>query len=224
MKFKNEIFQILSSAFLIAALFMAFAWICIHYQTPQESLKEAISLTVSFMGVIATVVTALVAVLLFNDWKEQQSHQNIMHFGLEVYTNFKKFDEIFKIIIEELIILNFKMETVKGNKEVIQKLVKDSTKLYEYSNQASSLFGIFHDSVINYCIVTKQEIIINNDLPKTCESFEKFIKILTKVKYSKTIPEVEECMSFLLSDPVKYIHTYIYNYYIKSILLRIRIS
>ncbi|MBD0234286.1 hypothetical protein IAG04_18210, partial [Acinetobacter baumannii] len=69
MKFKIEIFQILSAAILITVLFMAFTWICIHYQKPEESFKEAISLTVSFMGVIATVVAALIAVLMFNDWK-----------------------------------------------------------------------------------------------------------------------------------------------------------
>ena len=72
MKFKNEIIQILVAAFLMSVLFMAFSWICIHYQNTDESLKHSISLTVSFMSVIATLFAALIAVLLFNDWRDTE--------------------------------------------------------------------------------------------------------------------------------------------------------
>lgn len=73
MKFKIEIFQILIASILLSGLFMAFIWICIHYELPSESFKEAISITVSFMSVIATIDAALIAVLLFNDWKVQHN-------------------------------------------------------------------------------------------------------------------------------------------------------
>lgn len=92
MKFKKEIFQIFSSAFFIVVLFLAVAWICIHYQNPQESLKEAISLTVSFMGVIATVIAALIAVLLFNDWKEQHNKQVQNNLSAQVFEAFSIFN------------------------------------------------------------------------------------------------------------------------------------
>lgn len=71
MKFKNEIIQILIAIILTALLFTSFSWIVIHYQNPNESVKEALSIAVSFMGVLATVFAALIAVLLFNDWREQ---------------------------------------------------------------------------------------------------------------------------------------------------------
>ena len=93
MKFKKEIFQILIAMIIAAGLFTSFSWICIHYQNPSESAKDTLSIAVSFMGVLGTIFAALIAVLLFNDWKDQHNKQIINNFGLQVYENFTEFEK-----------------------------------------------------------------------------------------------------------------------------------
>lgn len=93
MKFKKEIFQVLIVIILVTALFTSFTWICIHYQKPSESAKEALTIAVSFMGVLGTIFAALIAVLLFNDWRDQHNKQIVNKFGLQVYENFTEFEK-----------------------------------------------------------------------------------------------------------------------------------
>lgn len=97
MKFKKEIFQILISIILTALLFTSISWIVIHYQDPNGSVKEALSIAVSFMGVLATVFAALIAVLLFNDWREQHNKQVANSIGLK---NLETFNDFEKKILE----------------------------------------------------------------------------------------------------------------------------
>ncbi|WP_353161971.1 hypothetical protein [Acinetobacter guillouiae] len=97
MKFKKEIFQILIAVLIVAGLFTSFSWICIHYQNPSDSAKETLSIAVSFMGVLATIFAALIAVLLFNDWREQHNKQVSNSIGLK---NLETFNEFEKKILE----------------------------------------------------------------------------------------------------------------------------
>lgn len=97
MKFKKEIFQILIAILIVAGLFTSFSWICIHYQNPSDSAKETLSIAVSFMGVLATIFAALIAVLLFNDWREQHNKQVSNSIGLK---NLETFNEFEKKILE----------------------------------------------------------------------------------------------------------------------------
>lgn len=93
MKFKKEVFQILIAIFLTALLFTSFSWIVIHYQEPTDSVKEALSIAVSFMSVLATIFAALIAVLLFNDWREQHNKQVSNSIGLNNLDTFNDFEK-----------------------------------------------------------------------------------------------------------------------------------
>lgn len=75
MKFRILIFQILIVIILIALLFTSLSWILIHYQNPTDSVKEALTISVSFMGVLATVFAAFIALLVFKGWKDQANFE-----------------------------------------------------------------------------------------------------------------------------------------------------
>ncbi|CDG74766.1 hypothetical protein ACOT99_18360 [Acinetobacter baumannii] len=140
MKFKIEIFQILSAAILITVLFMAFTWICIHYQKPEESFKEAISLTVSFMGVIATVVAALIAVLMFNDWKIVAKFERNKEIINEFWLQYIK-------VKSELVLFGTKITQANEigtvqKYEVLDSMSDSFVKLYYLQQKLESFFDI----------------------------------------------------------------------------------
>lgn len=75
MKFRIVIFQMLIAIILVAVIFTNFSWILIHYQSPTDSVKEALTISVSFMGVLATVFAAFIAFLVFKGWKDQANFE-----------------------------------------------------------------------------------------------------------------------------------------------------
>ena len=93
MKFKKEIFQMLIAIVLATGLFTTFSWIGIHYQNPAELVKENLSIAISFMAILGTIFAALIAILLFNDWKDQHNKQLINNFGFHVYESFSEFEK-----------------------------------------------------------------------------------------------------------------------------------
>ncbi|WP_335991442.1 hypothetical protein [Acinetobacter bereziniae] len=75
MKFRIVIFQILIVIILIALIFTSFSWILIHYQNPTDSVKEALTISVSFMGVLGTIFAAFIALLVFKGWRITEDHK-----------------------------------------------------------------------------------------------------------------------------------------------------
>ncbi|MDC5448439.1 hypothetical protein OHW84_11060 [Acinetobacter baumannii] len=73
MKFKLLIIQLCVIVFILAILFFSVTWIIIHIQQAKESFKEAMDLTIGFLGPVSTIFAAVVATYLFNDWKEQHN-------------------------------------------------------------------------------------------------------------------------------------------------------
>ncbi len=73
MKFKLLIFQLCVIVLILAILFFSITWITIHLQAIKDFFKEAIDLTISFLGPVSTIFAAIIATYLFNDWKEQHN-------------------------------------------------------------------------------------------------------------------------------------------------------
>jgi hypothetical protein len=154
MKFKKEIFQILIAIILVTGLFTSFSWICIHYQNPSESAKETLSIAVSFMGVLGTIFAALIAVLLFNDWKEQHNKQIINNFGLQVYENFSEFEKKLSIHyqflqqLDELIVnydyeINIVTLRVDGNMQYLNNIKNSINEIKIVFNSLYSQFQAY---------------------------------------------------------------------------------
>ncbi len=74
-----------------ATIFL-FAIIFYLYGGGYNSLKDALSMTASFFGGIATLVAAYIATQLFNDWKEQHDKQIDNKFIMDVINAFEVFD------------------------------------------------------------------------------------------------------------------------------------
>lgn len=206
-------------------LFSIFA-ILYFYWGNFTAAKDSLSTASGFFGGIATLGTALVAAYLFNDWKVQQIHQNTVKFGMEVYTSFKEFDSLFKKISSELITNQIHIRFAQQNNDFTE-MDQYLASLNETSKKDVELtekFFNLHESIINYCIVTNQENIIVNDLVKTAESINKYFLILTDIRFENNLQIKLEYTNSLNTPPFNQINVYIYNYYIKLILLQIRLD
>ncbi len=191
-----------------------------------SALKDSLSITAGFFGGITTLVAAYIASQLFNDWKDQQNHQNTVQFGMEVYSAFKEFDRFF-IEISHGLIKNdvyLKGALEKNDLTLILQYLSEGTEISKLENELTSKFMILHDSIINYCVVTNQENIIEEHLGETEQSIAEFCKNLSQIRFEDDIPQKQYYMELLLSPPFSRINSFIYNFYIKSILLQIRLT
>lgn len=208
---------------VLLLIFSIFA-ILYFYWGDLKAIQDSLSTTGSIFGAISTLGAAAVAAYLFNDWKEQQRHQNLLHFGLEVYSNFKLFDDLFKKTNEELIALNLGLKEALKNRDnaLIITFVDDSNITSKNERELNRLFSNFHDSVVNYCIVAKQEKILVSELETLTDDFMRFNEFLMAIQHFKNASELQQTIDFLLSQDLKRTHTKIYNNIIKKILFKIR--
>lgn len=74
MKVKEKIVNILSIIFIVTLFLMSFTFIIFHNTDSATALKDAWSTLGSFFGGVATLTTAYVALLLFNDWRDEKRY------------------------------------------------------------------------------------------------------------------------------------------------------
>ncbi|WP_412781696.1 hypothetical protein [Acinetobacter sp. SEK570] len=214
------------SGFLVLILIIViFTTVYSHWGDPtMQALKDSLSTSSGIFGGLATLAAAIVAAYLFNDWKEQQKHQNSIHFGLEVYSNFKAFDQYFTKICNELIHLEYLLKEVINNNDnsLRVRFLNNSSETSKKNQELFNLYLNFQDSFTNYCIVTNQEELLI-DIEETRDSFLKFYDVLTNIPFENSLEVKLQNILFLNSKPVNDITTYIYNYYIKQILTKLRL-
>lgn len=206
---------------------VAYALALLTYCTLKNFYKTSadfISAFGSILGACAAFFAAFVAAYLFNDWKEQQRHQNLLHFGLEVYSNFKLFDDLFKKTVEESIVLDHYLTKALENNDLeeIEKLKEDSNTTSKYESELQRHFSNFHDSFVNYCIVTKQEERIEPQLRELANEFNSFNGMLMAIPHIEDISERLAVIKFLTAEENRRVNTKIYNNIIKQILFKIR--
>ncbi len=208
---------------LIILLFSIFG-ILYFFWGNVKAVQDSLSTTGSIFSAIATLGAAAIAAYLFNDWKDQQRHQNSIQFGIEVYASFKKFDECFTEICNELTSLEYLLKEVLINNETNLRfvIINTSSKISNRSQELFNHYLNFQDSYTNYCIVTNQEDLLI-DIEQTRDSLLKFYSVLSNIEFENSLEAKLQKILFLNSDPVNQIGTYIYNYYIKQILEKIRL-
>lgn len=119
MKFKTEIFQILVAISISTILFLLGTWIAYYYyEFGNQSFKEAITITVSFLGPITTILAALVAVILFNDWREVHNKTIDAQLCMRIY-DFVDFANDELVVINGFIKDYNKVNTINEYKELL---------------------------------------------------------------------------------------------------------
>lgn len=204
---------------------VAYAIALLTYYTMKKFLSSSaddISAFGSILGACGAFFAAFVATYLFNDWKEQQKHQNSIQFGIEVYASFKKFDEYFSEICKELTFLEYELKEVLKNNEnnLRSAFLINSSKISKRNHELFNHYLNFQNSYTNYCIVTNQEDLLI-DIEQTRDSLLKFYRVLTDIQFENSLEVKLQKILFLNSEPVNQIGIYIYNYYIKLILKKL---
>lgn len=135
MKLKTYFFQVCIVVFLFSTLFFSLSWALIHFQNPVNSLKEAISLTLTLLGPLTTLAAAAIAIMLFTDWRVVKKYDIIHNYIM-----------IIKKEVQDLI--NY----INNNRSnfVIYKLKLSSQNLTfeEYTKICSDIFDI-EKNIIN---------------------------------------------------------------------------
>ncbi|MDO7219853.1 hypothetical protein [Acinetobacter nosocomialis] len=204
---------------------VAYAIALLTYYTMKKFLSSSaddISAFGSILGACGAFFAAFVATYLFNDWKEQQKHQNSIQFGIEVYASFKKFDEYFSEICKELTFLEYELKEVLKNNEnnLRSAFLINLSKISKRNHELFNHYLNFQNSYTNYCIVTNQEDLLI-DIEQTRDSLLKFYRVLTDIQFENSLEVKLQKILFLNSEPVNQIGIYIYNYYIKLILKKL---
>lgn len=83
---------ILATSF--ATIFL-FAFIFYLFGGEGSNLKDALSMTASFFGGIATLVAAYIATQLFNDWRDEKNHELTSSLAMECVRDYLKAKDMF---------------------------------------------------------------------------------------------------------------------------------
>ncbi|MFW2081014.1 hypothetical protein ACNPQK_08560 [Acinetobacter guillouiae] len=205
MKFKKEIFQILTAIILVAVVFTSFSWISIHYQNPAESAKETLSIAVSFMGVLATIFAALIAVLLFNDWRETERF-NIAKETLIVLIKLKShIDTNYDKAKFHLKAYKLKDLSEPPSASYISQRIEDAknsiTDKENYKSTLETLLAELFEKINIYEAVSDEIIIKEQDKDFNFQSFMYFISMMYTHAYKGNLQDIETTDQ--LSDGIK---------------------
>ena len=125
MKYKNEIFQLCVILFLMSTIFFWGSWLLIHYQNPNESFKEALGLTISFLAPLAAIYTSIVAVILYSDWKEPYNESMKSKYAEQVIDAYSDFSTS---------VQNFQILTSKVENSAYLSTLSNNPKQFELTN------------------------------------------------------------------------------------------
>lgn len=219
MKFKLLSLQLIVGLIIISILFFSITWMFLHIQDPKNSFNQAMTLLVSFLGPLSTVFAALVATYLFNDWKDQQRHQNSLEFAKITLDSYKVFDRDFDDLLDEL--LHY-LELLKIS-EVINDADAEDLAKKAYKNL--TLYHYFHDDFVNFWYVSKSEYDIDPLLNEWTEKVHSFFnKINNLPTEDEGFTKQQIVLEELTSDSFNKIPSSFYKHISKIILKPLRLE
>lgn len=148
-----------------------------------------ISFIKDIFSIGATLFAALIAISLFNDWKELHNKQVQNDFALKTYNQFKKFElALFKANdtfsnLSNIIDWYNEIELPLDDSKVIEKR-NEMNLMFSQVHEAENEFMNFMSQLVDYCVVTNQGdkiLIIQKDLYR---QFFKFYKNEDELSYS----------------------------------------
>ncbi|MEQ1194788.1 hypothetical protein [Acinetobacter pittii] len=148
-----------------------------------------ISFIKDIFSIGATLFAALIAISLFNDWKELHNKQVQNDFALKTYNQFKKFElALFKANdtfsnLSNIIDWYNEIELPLDDSKVIEKR-NEMNLMFSQVHEAENEFMNFMSQLVDYCVVTNQGdkiLIIQKDLYR---QFFKFYKKEDELSYS----------------------------------------
>lgn len=210
---------------LIVIFFFATFCLLAHGGANEKVLNEALTASLSFSSVLATIGAAIIAAYLFNDWKIEQRHNNIFHFGTEVIKSFKIFDNEFIEISNKLTNLKFLYQEMneKNDFSNIELFYSESNAVSLNINQLLSKFKNLHEDLLLFMKISPQVKYTDQDLAETYNFIICYLSTLGSIKYKNDLNERFIIIEELTSSAFNLINTYVYNYYINIITEEIKL-
>ncbi|MGA6135867.1 hypothetical protein ACPER7_06115 [Acinetobacter dispersus] len=159
MKKSVVVFSIVVIAIISLFLLFCILGIILYYWGESSAAKDALSIVSGLFGGITTLGAAIIAAYLFNDWKEQQRHQNSLDFAKVALDSYKAFDRSFDALVDSLATLLACLENDSSytiDEDWHNEIIEDCGKTVD-------LFYYFHNDFVNYLYV-KYPLDLDNDL------------------------------------------------------------
>lgn len=184
-----------------------------------------ISFIKDIFSIGATLFAALIAISLFNDWKEQHNKQVQNDFALKTYNQFKKFElALFKANdtfsnLSNIIDWFNEIELPLDDSKVVEKR-NEMNLMFSQVHEAEYEFKNFMSQLVDYCVVTNQGdefLIIQKDLYR---QFFKFYNNEDELSYS-SYNQFWQNYSYLFEEYLS-LRTNTYEKVIKDILYKLQ--
>lgn len=207
MKIKPIVFSFIVILILALVFLLATFWIIYTHFDDATAIKDAFNTTGSYFGGIATLGAATVAAYLFNDWREQQHHQNALIFAQTTLESYKVFRKKINNIEDDLLTLQECLNDDNLNNELdyISELYDE---IKEDSYNMLTHFHYFHDDLVNFWYVSISKEKIGDDLDQWCKDIE---DINTSISGLSTEDSTQKNME-LIQESLKLLEDEFNNY------------
>ncbi|WP_368561398.1 hypothetical protein [Acinetobacter baumannii] len=184
-----------------------------------------ISFIKDIFSIGATLIAALIAISLFNDWKELHNKQVRNDFALKTYNQYKKFElSLFKAHdtfsnLSSIIDWHNDLDLQLDAPEVIEKR-NEMNLMFSQVQEAEYEFKNFMSQLVDYCVVTNQGdefLIIQKDLYR---QFFKYYNNEDELSYS-SYNQFWKNYSYLFEEYLS-LRTNTYDKVIKDILYKLQ--
>ena len=143
---------ILATAFATIFLFSIIFYL---YGGVYGVLKDALSMTASFFGGIATLVAAYIATQLFNDWKEQHNKNIEKDLVLDVISKFDNADFNLSEFYESYNFFKLKVQEIyKLSDEEFKNLNLSLSEIVKKLNGVSLAFSTYEEALRKYSLLS----------------------------------------------------------------------
>lgn len=170
-KIKSLLINTFGTISYLIVIFFFVTFILFLHNDVEESLKESWSVSVSFLSVLATLGTAIIAANLFNDWRDQHNKQVLAYEAKENFMLIHKERDI----IHKLKFTCIDISQGKSNKYITWYSFSES-----FEKELLEQFNKNKDTMTSFCFLAHEQSIYNLLLEYRSE-----IEVITKLLIKK---------------------------------------
>lgn len=148
---QQHILNLIVILFIGFVFLIALIWIIFDFQKSTNSLKESLSIAGSFFGGLATLMTAYIAVMIFNAWRTPQTAQNKSEQAKEVLLSFIKLKSMMDLFCNKAIMYaNYADPKDKSVCKILQSDLKKQHYILIMEFEVNlNLYKITYSTVLN---------------------------------------------------------------------------
>lgn len=168
---KSLLIRVCGTISYLIVIFFFVTFILFLHNDVKDALKEAWSVSVSFLSVLATLGAAIIAANLFNDWKSEHSANNKSEYAKEIANYLVSIKSLCDFHYE--LVFAFKdLEELRANKDLTKNYIDEmeyaasqlSAKSLEFNQEYNNLYKSFRLATLAYSNFFDTELLPDSDV------------------------------------------------------------